>query len=123
MTKEDEQMKQIEEILLKHVGTKNAISARKIAKKVGINDNDTFVHTRMLIRKLMKNRQLPIGATTERGYFIIRNKKELTNYAKLLDKRIHGISTRKFRAIVYFENYYKKEFKKEDLDEEFEETI
>ena len=102
-------MQEIEEILLKHKGKKNAITARQISKKVGVRDNDTFVNTRMIIRKLMKNKQLPIGALDNGGYFIIENQKELNAYAKMLDRRANGIMTRKARAIVYFENYYKED--------------
>lgn len=108
--REEKQMEEIEEILLKHKGKKSAITAREIAKKVGIRDNDTFINTRMLIRKLMKNKQLPIGALDNGGYFIIENQKELNDYAKMLDRRANGITTRKARAIVYFENYYKEDF-------------
>jgi len=39
-----------------------------------------------------------------------KNEKELTEYAKMLDRRSNGIVTRKARAIVYFENYYKQDF-------------
>ena len=59
---EEKHLEEIESILLKRKGKKNAITAREIAKTLGINDNDTFVNTRMLIRKLMKIKQLPIGA-------------------------------------------------------------
>lgn len=110
MEREEKQMAEIEEILLGHKGKKNAITAREIAKKVGVRDNDTFVNTRMLIKKLMKNKQLPIGALDNGGYFLIENQKELNDYAKMLDRRANGIITRKARAIVYFENYYKEDF-------------
>jgi len=108
--REEKQLAEIEEILLKRKGKKNAITAREIARKVGIRDNDTFVNTRMLIRKLMKIKQLPIGALDNGGYFIIENQKELGDYAKMLDRRANAIVTRKARAIVYFENYYKEDF-------------
>ncbi len=110
MEREEQQMNEIEEILLKHKGKKSAITAREIANQVVIRDNDTFINTRMLIRKLMKNKQLPIGALDNGGYFLIENEKELNEYAKMLDRRANGIVTRKARAIVYFENYYKQEF-------------
>jgi len=110
MEREQKQMDEIEAILTKRVGKKNAITAREIATAVGIKDNDTFVNTRMLIRKLMKNKQLPIGALDNGGYFIIESQKELNDYAKSLDRRANGIVTRKARAIVYYENYYKQDF-------------
>lgn len=110
MEREQKQLDDIEALLLKRAGKKNAITAREIATKVGIKDNDTFVNTRMLIRKLMKIKQLPIGALDNGGYFMIENEKELNDYAKMLDRRANGIVTRKARAIVYFENYYKQDF-------------
>ncbi|MGA3290383.1 MAG: hypothetical protein ABSD42_09120 [Candidatus Bathyarchaeia archaeon] len=122
MTQEEEQLKKIEAILLKHTGEKKAIYARKIAKQVGIRDNDTFVNTRMLIRKLMKQKQLPIGATANRGYFIIENQKELNDYVKDLNRRLIGITNRKAYAIRYFETYYKQAFKEpEEVEEEEDE--
>jgi hypothetical protein len=110
MEREEKQMVEIESILLQRKGKKNAMTAREISKIVGIQDNDTFVNTRMLIRKLMKNKQLPIGALDNGGYFLIENQTELNDYAKMLDRRANGITTRKARAIVYFENYYKQDF-------------
>jgi hypothetical protein len=117
MEREEKLLAEIEAILLKRIGKKNAIKARDIAKKVGIQDKDTFITTRMLIRKLMKNKQLPIGALDGGGYFIIENQKELNDYAKMLDRRANGITTRKARAIVYFENYYKQDISDVNEDE------
>ena len=110
MEREEKQMEEIESILLNRKGKKNAITAREIANTVGIHDNDTFVNTRMLIRKLMKIKQLPIGALDNGGYFLIENQTELNDYVKMLDRRANGVTTRKARAIVYFENYYKQDF-------------
>lgn len=121
---EEDRMKKIEEILLKHKGKKNAIYARDIAKAVGIQDNDTFVNTRTLIRKLMKRKQLPIGANEKWGYFIIANQKELDDYIKTLERREKGITDRKIRAMVYFENYYNTDLaEKEEFDENDKEDI
>jgi hypothetical protein len=123
MTKEEDQLRKIEEILLKHVGRKNAIFASEIAKQVGIRDNDTYVNTRMLIRKLMKQKQLPIGADQKIGYFIIENKKELAEYVKDLDKRMQGMATRKYRAMIYFESYYQQDLSENEVDENGGEEI
>lgn len=118
MSTEEERMKKIEEIILKHIGKKNAISARDISKSVGIRDNDTFINTRTLIRKLMKKRQLPIGANEKWGYFIIANQQELDDYVKTLERREKGITERKIRAMIYFENYYNTDLTdKEEIDE------
>jgi hypothetical protein len=109
MEREQNLMDEIEAVLLKHVGKKNAITAREISNALGIKDNATWINTRMLIRKLMKNKQLPMGALDNGGYFMIENEKELNEYAKMLDRRANGIVTRKARAIVYFENYYNQD--------------
>ena len=123
MSTDEEKLSKIEAILLQHKGKKFPITAREIAKKVGITDNDTFVNTRMLIRALMKNRQLPIGALDNKGYFIIENQDELNSYVKTLERRARGLTTRKARAIVYFESYYKEEFKEPDEFEEDEDIV
>jgi phage antirepressor YoqD-like protein len=123
MERQEKQMAEIEAILMKRIVRKNAITAREIAKTVGIKDNDTFVNTRMLIRTLMKNKHLPIGALDNKGYFLIENQEELNSYVKTLERRARGLSTRQARAIVFFETYYKEDFEETDEFEEDEDMI
>lgn len=121
---EEERLRKIEEIILAHKGKKNTITAREIARAVGIPDNDTFITTRMLIRKLIKRKQLPIGALDNRGYFLMQDDDELKEYIKTLHRRIIGITDRKTRVIRYFENYHNKDFiETEEYDEDVEEDI
>ena len=121
---EEERIKKIEEIILAHKGKKHPITARKIAREVGIPDNDTFITTRMLIRKLIKQKQLPIGALDNRGYFLMQTNDELRDYLKTLHRRIIGITDRKTRVIRYFENYHNKDFlDTEENDENVEEYL
>ncbi len=118
MEREEKQMEKIEKILLSHRGEKNAITARKISTIVEIEDNDTFINTRMLIRKVIKKKQLPIGALDNGGYFLMEDPKELSEYIQTLNRRIIGITDRKARVIRYFEAYHNKKF-----DEDGEEEI
>lgn len=122
MLNEDELIEKIAEIILAHVGKKNAIPAREIAKTLGIQDNDTFVHTRTLITKTLKKKQLPIGANEKFGYFLIANRTELDDYAKTLESREKNIGDRKVRTMVYFEGYYKTDVVNTTLDE-FDDSI
>ena len=124
MAQEEERIEKIEAIISKHKGKKNAITAREIARIVGIPDNDTFITTRMLIRKLIKKKQLPIGALDNGGYFLMEDPKELSDYVKTLNRRIIGITDRKARVIRYFESYCNKEFTEtEEFDEDAEEDL
>jgi hypothetical protein len=74
MSSEEENLSKIEEVIRKHIGKKNAINSREVARIIGIEEKDqkrAFVKTRNLIRKVMKRTQLPIGANENYGYFII----------------------------------------------------
>ncbi len=117
MLNETELIDKIAEIILAHIGKKNAVPAREIAKTLGIQDNDTFVNTRTLITKTMKKKQLPIGANEKWGYFLIANQTELDSYVKTLDHREKSIGDRRIRTMVYFENYYKVDLLNKTLDE------
>lgn len=84
----DSTEKKIEEILLKHMGKGNPIDAGTIGKMVNIDDNDTHVNTRMIIKSLLIKSDLPIGANSH-GYFIISNSDELREYQKNLNGRVN----------------------------------
>lgn len=95
-------IKEIYEILLKHKGEGNEISSAKIAKLIGINEDDTHPNTRSLIEDTMKQYEIPIGSNTK-GYFIIQSKQELDKYIRNLDARIKGIEERKNNVKKFFQ--------------------
>lgn len=84
----------IKEILLKHKGRKNRITASTIAKEIGVVENATYAKTRALIFECAKAYKLPLAADTK-GYYLITCKKEYDDYIVNLDSRIAGIEERK----------------------------
>lgn len=105
MSLEDERKRQIKNILMEHKGKFNAISAREIATKVGIPDNDTFGGTRGLITKLMEEDDLPIGATHD-GFYLLSNQVELREYVRDLSERAGSILNRKVLVMVNYRRFY-----------------
>ncbi len=105
MSLEKERIAKIKEILLQHKGQAKAISARDIALKVDIPDNDTFGGTRGLITKLMEEEDLPIGASHD-GFYLICNKDELRQYVLDLSERAGSILNRKVLVMVNYRRFY-----------------
>jgi hypothetical protein len=101
MSLEEERLRQIREILLNHKGKQNAIASSKIAKMLGIPENDTVATTRSLITKLIKNSYLPIGSS-ENGYYIMQTEEELNEVMQDLNGRILGIYDRINKLISNF---------------------
>lgn len=95
----------IKEILLKHRGKKNRITASTIAKEIGVVENATYAKTRALIFECAKTYKLPLAADTK-GYYLITSKKEYDDYIENLNSRIAGIEERK-RIIT--KNYEERE--------------
>ena len=101
-------VRKIRDILVNHVGEKNAITARNISKAVGIEDGDTFIRTRVLIEKAIRIFRLPVAATTNSGYFFIANEDELYRYRRSLDGRKLEIEDRKQVVSRNFAKHYGK---------------
>ena len=110
MSLEEERLREIRNILLNHKGKQNAIPSSKIAKMLGIPENDTVATTRGLITKLIKNTCLPIGSS-ENGYYIMETEEELNEVIQDLNGRILGIYDRTNRLISNFNEYNGKTVK------------
>jgi hypothetical protein len=106
MSTEDEKMIKIKDIILRHSGKASAITSKKIAIAIGINEDDTHIGTRSLITKLVK-RGMPIGAC-DNGYFLLQTQKEVDEYGQLLNSRIQEIYDRIGRLQFNFDTYYGK---------------
>ncbi len=104
MPREEERLRKIRDIMLKHKGKANAITSRELMNKLGFTEGETYSITRSLLMKATKKYGMPIGATNSKplGYFYIANREELDNYMGVLERRKMEIETRK--KIVY-ENY------------------
>ncbi len=69
----DPQLLKIKEILEKHLGKGNQISAGAIGPQIGINEDATHVQTRGLILQTIEEFNLPVAAGS-RGYYLIKEK-------------------------------------------------
>jgi len=106
MAAEEEKLRKIKEIILKHKGKANAIKSRRIAAMVGIEEDATHGTTRGLITKLYEEK-LPIGACGK-GYFLIENQAEVDEYRRFLNNRIQEMISRIGWLQSNFDAYYRK---------------
>lgn len=105
----------VKDILLDHRGEANAISAREISERLNENEVGSFPKTRMIVRDIMLEDQIPI-ASTNKGYYVVETEGELRDYVDQLEQRILGISERKF-AVQRAANEWDGEIETdEDLD-------
>ena len=91
----DAARQQVKEILLDHRGANNAISSREISDRLNKDEVGSFPETRMIIRDIMLEDQIPI-ASSNNGYYVIESEEELRDYVDQLESRILGMSERKF---------------------------
>ena len=97
---EIEILEQIRDILQTHIGKESAIASNKIASMLGIEAGASSVTIRSLITKTMIKFQMPI-ASNGKGYFIIANDSEFSDYMDSLQGRVEKILNRKF-LVMYF---------------------
>jgi len=100
---------QIRDILLQHIGKRNAIKSREIAKLVGINRGASSVNIRTKITETIGQYMLPIGGNTAVGYYLIENRDELKEYMQSLQRRINNTIERKNLVTTSFYKYYEDE--------------
>lgn len=94
--------KRIERALKK--GKQFAKTADKLQEETGIESGRTQEPLREIIRELIKD-GLPIGSL-QCGYWIIANKKELSEAIKNLKSRRKGIESRIKEIRKAFKNFY-----------------
>jgi hypothetical protein len=97
-------IKKIKEILEKHRGSHNQISAGEIGKLIGIHEDATHVQVRGLILQTIEELRLPVAAGN-RGYYFITNEDELKEYLNGIDGRIREMEKRKALVRDAFESY------------------
>lgn len=95
----------IKKIMERHKGEKNSISAGKIARILGLKQEDTHVEPRKYIYETMKKYRIPIAGRTT-GYYMINSSEELGKYTNSLDNRIKGIRKRKKEVQAIFKEFY-----------------
>ncbi len=95
----------IKEILEKHQGKNNQISAGEIGRQIGIDEDATHVQVRGLILQTIEQFNLPVAGGS-RGYYLISNKNELDDYLSGIDGRIQEMEKRKALVRGAFDSYY-----------------
>jgi hypothetical protein len=105
----------VKELLLDHRGKDNPISSREISEQLKKDEVGSFPETRMMVRDIMLEDQIPI-ASCNRGYYVVETEEELKDYVDQLESRILGVSERKF-AVQRAANEWDGEIETdEDLD-------
>lgn len=87
-------LKQIKNILERHIGERNPITSAEIANMLDIVEDDTHATTRDLLLKAAEEYCLPLAANNN-GYYLIDNDAEYEKYIASLNRRIDGINKRK----------------------------
>jgi len=96
---------EIRDILERHRGKANPISAGEITKRLGLRQEDTHVEARQLILEAIEKYRLPVAAGG-RGYYYITNEDELRAYAQTLENRAQKILKRRNNIEKFFGEQY-----------------
>lgn len=97
-TATEEDIVAVAEILAEHRGADNPVTSQEIADKTGLDANDSTPRTRGVIRKLQRQYDFPVAASSQ-GYYLIERRQEARKYLDDLDGRIHGIKQRKHAVL------------------------
>jgi hypothetical protein len=81
-------------ILADHRGKDNPITSGEIAEVTDLDTHDSTPKTRGVIRTLTEDYGLPIAASTK-GYYMIANGAEASEYLRDLEQRMRGVQKRK----------------------------
>lgn len=87
----------VKELLLDHKGADNTISSREISERLDKEEVGSFPETRMMIREIMIEDEIPIASSNE-GYYVIETEEELQDYVDQLESRILGMTERKMHV-------------------------
>jgi ABC-type uncharacterized transport system ATPase subunit len=91
----DDPREQVKSLLLDHRGAGNPITSRKINEKIQQDAIGSFPGTRALIREIMVEEQIPVIGGSN-GYYVAETEEEIQEYIDTLEKRIMGITERRY---------------------------
>lgn len=89
-----EVIEEVAEILKDHRGASQSIPASSINNSIQIDVSDTYSRTRRVIKYLLYEEGMSIGADNS-GYYLIKTSEELLDNIERLDDRIFGMELRK----------------------------
>ena len=98
---------EVREILKQHRGRDNPVSSRELSDKYDIDSINSFPNTRAIIRELLVEEKMPIGACNE-GYFMIETEEEFEQY-------LGNLETRKLRIEDRIQAVYKAVINSTDI--------
>lgn len=104
--------RRVKELILDHEGADNPITSREINEEIDVDNVGSFPETRQLIREIIREERIPIGANTN-GYFLIQTEDELEEYVDGLDTRMVQIADRK-AAVLRAANAWKDDIESSD---------
>lgn len=93
-TATDNDLVRVAAILADHRGKDNPITSGEIADATDLDTHDSTPKTRGVIRELTEDYGLPIAASTK-GYYLISDGLEASEYLRDLEGRMRGIQKRK----------------------------
>lgn len=88
----------VKDMLLDHRGKGNEITSREISDQLEKDEVGSFPSTRMMVRDIMMEDEIPIGSNTN-GYYVIETDEELDEYVANLESRMSGIADRRFAVL------------------------
>lgn len=96
-----DKLEEIRELLERHIGKGNPVSAQVIQDKYGNPTDKTHRKARDLVLKCADKYELPVAGNDE-GYYIISTQEEMDEYKANLRSRISGIQEREEKMERYF---------------------
>jgi hypothetical protein len=97
----EKNMQRLRDILLSHRGKDNSITATAIAKYFDIDDGDTRVVTRRMIKDCAYMFHIPLAGGPN-GYFVITNISEMEEYSHNLSERANEIERRRQDIYTFY---------------------
>lgn len=88
-----DELEKVKQILEKHQGKGNSISAGKIEQILGYPTEDTHAKGRKLVERCAKKYGIPVSGDIS-GYFIMTKQSELKEYKSNLQSRVKKIQDR-----------------------------
>lgn len=92
---------EVRDILLKHRGSGNPITAKEISSIMGFGMEDTQHECRQIIKRTMEMFSLPV-ISCARGYYIANSDEEIESYCKNIMGRIKGMRKRLDSAVQFY---------------------
>lgn len=97
---------QIKDILLQHLGKRNAINSKAISRKMGFPMEDTQSVSRKAIWKTAEIFNLPL-VSCSKGFYIAERDEELAEYCENIQKRIDGMQANKDMVVNNYKRWKK----------------